>query len=291
VQPLAVAERLARGGRIQQLSRGDRALGANQVYRLWTDAGPQILKTYGTPARARRERHALEALGPLAGMPTLLDRGSDGDVHWALFADAGRWNLGALPENPGYARTAGQILRSLHDVAPDSMSNLSRGIDQDWVAVDFVSTFRRIERYRGRIGLSAEDVQRARSIRPPYASEPRASHTNTSPENFLVDDDGKVTLINWEWATLAPPEWDLSKAVWLLSMKAGPGAADALQHGYGRYFDAAQLDRWTVYHAGMMLVFEAENTVRTGGGNFDFLTSELRRAVSGAAEAGSDLGT
>lgn len=284
MQPLAVAERLARGGRIQQLSRGDRALGANQVYRLWIDTGSQILKTYGTAARARRERHALESLGELDGTPTLIDRGADGEVHWALFADAGRWNLGALPENPGHARKAGQILRSLHESSPDAMSNLARGIDQDWVAVDFVSTFRRIERYRGRIGLSAEAVQRARQIRPPFASEPRSSHTNANPENFLVDDDGNVTLINWEWATLAPPEWDLSKAVWLLGLKAGPIAADALQDGYGRRFEPEQLDRWTVYHAGMMLVFEAENTIRTGGGNFEFLAAELKRATSGAQE-------
>jgi hypothetical protein len=62
-----------------------------------------------------------------------------------------------------------------------------------------------------------------------------------------------------------------------------------MQHGYGRYFEPAQLDRWTVYHAGMMLVFEAENTVRTGGGNFEFLASELRRAISGAQESSSDL--
>ena len=285
VQPLAVAERLARGGRIQQLSRGDRALGANQVYRLWTDAGPQILKTYGTPARARRERHALEALEGLGGLPELLDRGTDGEVHWALFGDAGRRNLGALPETPGYARKAGEILRALHDTESVAMSNLARGIDQDWVAVDFVSTFRRIERYRGRIGLSADDVQRARTIRPPFASEPRAAHTNASPENFLVDDEGKVTLINWEWATLAPPEWDLSKATWLIGLKAGPAAAEALQEGYGHRLEPGQLDRWTVYHAGMMLVFEAENTIRTGGGNFEFFAGELRRATSGAQDA------
>ncbi|HEX9643624.1 MAG TPA: aminoglycoside phosphotransferase family protein [Acidimicrobiia bacterium] len=286
MQPLAVAERLARGGRIQQLTRGDRALGANQVYRLWTETGPRIFKVYGTPARERRERHALEALRELEGLPTLLDRGTDGDLHWALFEDAGKWSLGTLPENPGLARKGGEILRSLHDTAPAPMSNLSRGIDQDWVAVDFVSTFRRIERYRGRVGLSADLMERARTIRPPYAGEPRSSHTNTEPENFIVDDAGNVTLINWEWATLAPPEWDLSKAAWLVGLRAGPSAADALMAGYGRHLDAVQLDRWTVYHAGMMLVFEAENTLRTGGGNFEFLVAELHRAITGAQTDG-----
>jgi aminoglycoside phosphotransferase (APT) family kinase protein len=285
VQPFAVAERLARGGRIQQLSRGDRALGANHVYRLWTGDSSQILKAYGTPARARRERHALEALGEVDGLPILIERGTDGEIHWALFEDAGRWNLGALPENPGHARRAGALLQGLHASAPEAMSNLARGIDQDWVAVDFISTFRRIERYRGRIGLTAEDVQAARAIRPPYASEPRAAHTNAEPEHFLVDDDGNVTLINWEWATLAPPEWDLSKLVWLTRIRSGPVAATALQEGYGRQLEPEQLDRWIVYHAGMMLVYEAENTIRTGGGNFEFLATELKRATSDAHAA------
>ena len=257
-------------------------MGANQLYRLWMESGPRILKTYGTPARERRERHALEALSHIDGIPVLLDRGTDGDVHWALFEDAGRWSLGSLPENPSLGRKAGEILLAVHDAGPAAMSNLSRGIDQDWVAVDFISTFRRIERYRGKIGISADLVQQARDIRPPYASEPRAAHTNAEPENFIVDDAGRVTLINWEWATLAPPEWDLSKAIWLTGLKAGPTAAEALQRGYGKLLDAVQLDRWIVYHAGMMLVFEAESTLRTGGGNFEFLVAELQRAITGA---------
>ena len=282
MQPMDVAERLVRGGRIQQLASGSRTLGGNNLFRLWMESGPRILKAYGTPARERRERHALEALAGIDGMPVLLDRGTDGEVHWALFEDAGRWSLGTLPENPALGRKAGEILRAAHDAGAAAMSNLSRGIDQDWVAVDFVSTFRRIERYRGKIGISADLVRRAREIRPPYASEPKASHTNTVPENFIVDDAGRVTLINWEWATLAPPEWDLSKAAWLTGLRAGPSAAEALQLGYGRSLDPVQLDRWTVYHAGMMLVFEAESTLRTGGGNFEFLIAELQRAITGA---------
>jgi hypothetical protein len=282
VQPLEVAERLARGGRVQQLAGGDKALGANRVYRLWTESGTRILKIYGTAARERRERHGLDAMRDLTGLPTLLDRGSDGELHWALFDDAGRWSLGSLPENPGLARKAGEILRDVHDIAAASMSNLSRGIDQDWVAVDFVSTFRRLERYRGKVGLSGEVLEQARAIRPPFAGEPRAAHTNPKPENFIVDDVGTVTLINWEWATLAPPEWDLSRAAWLLGLRAGPSAATSLQDGYGRKLDPVQLDRWIVYHAGMMLVYEAEQTVLTGGGDFDFLVAELRRAIAGA---------
>lgn len=288
MEPLELAESLAGGGRVQQLSRGSSALGANQVFRLWTDTGTRILKAYGTAARDRRERHALQAFAELDGLPLLLDRGLTGDTQWALFDDAGQWNLGTLPENVGLARKAGEILRAVHDAGTDRVSNLSRGIDQEWVAVDFQSTFRRLERYRGRIRLSAELLRQAQTVKPPFASDPRASHTNTTAENFVVNDLGEVTLINWEWATIAPPEWDLSKSVWLVGIKAGPSAGRALQSGYGRGLEPVQLDRWTVYHAGMMLVAEAEVTLRTGGGDFEFLVAELKRAITGTqAEAGT----
>jgi len=283
VNALALAERLAAGGKVQDLSGSSKGLGINRVFRLWADSTTRILKVYGTPARERRERHALDALGPLPGLPTLVDRGMDDDLVWALFADAGRWTLAALPENPGLARKAGEILRAVHESAPSPMSNLSRGIDQEWVAVDFVSTFRRLERFRRRVGISMELLEQAREIRPPFASAPRSAHTDPKPSNFLVDDEGKVTLINWEWATLAPPEWDLSKAVWQIGLNAGPSAAAALQEGYGKVMDQEQLDRWIVYHAGMTMVFEAEQQVSTGSAeSYTDLAAELQRAVTGA---------
>jgi Ser/Thr protein kinase RdoA (MazF antagonist) len=283
VNVLALADKLAAGGRVQDLSGGSKGLGVNRVFRLWTDSDSRILKIYGTPARERRERHALDALGALGGLPSILDRGIDDDLVWALLADAGRWTLASLPENPGLARKAGEILRTVHEAAPSPMSNLSRGIDQEWVAVDFVSTFRRLERFRGRVGISMDLLQQAREIRPPFASAPRASHTDPKPSNFLVDDDGNVTLINWEWATLAPPEWDLSKAVWQIGLNAGPSAAAALQEGYGKTLDQEQLDRWIVYHAGMTIVFEAEQQVSTGTAeSYTDLAAELQRAVMGA---------
>ncbi len=282
MEAFALAERIARGGRMQELTSGERAINANRLYRLWSDNGTRILKIYGTPARERRERHSLNALRGLPGVPVILDRGTDADLHWAVFEDAGRWSLGTLPENPGIARRAGEILAALQATATEPMSNLSRGIDQEWVTVDFISTFRRMERYRGRIGVSADLLDAARAVRPPFASEPRSAHTNPTPENFLVDDNGNVTLINWEWATLAPPEWDLSKAMWLTGLRSGPAAAEALEVGYGRELDPVQLDRWTVYNAGMMLLYEAENRVSGRLDDLDYLVAELQRAVTGA---------
>lgn len=277
--------RFAPGGRVQELTRVDRVLGANRIYRVWDDTGSKILKLYGTPARERRERHALEAVAGLEGTPKMIDGGVDGDTAWILFEDAGQWSVGSLPENVTTGRKVGQILARIHNVDPTLVSNLARGIDQDWIIVDFASTFRRLERYRAKIGLSSDLIERGRTVRPPYASQPRVAHTNTVPENFLVDDGGNVTLINWEWATLAPVEWDLSKASWLIGIRSGPDAGAGVQEGYGKRLDPHQMDRWVVYHASMMLVQEAENTMRTDLSEFQWLTSELQRAVTGAQAA------
>ncbi len=278
-----VAEQLAGGARLQRLTMGEHRSGKNQVYRIYDETGSRILKIYGTPARDRREAHALGALDGCAGIPTVLTRGIEGDTHWAIIADSGRWDLATLPENTGLARRSGEILRNIHDTAPAEMSNLSRGIDQEWVEVDFQSTFRRLERYRSRVGVSVDLLRAAAATQPPHASEPRASHTDPSPKNFLVDDDGEITLVNWQWATLAPPEWDLSKAIWLIGTTLGPVAAEAFMEGYGSTMSDAALDRWIVYHTGMALVFEAESMTHATPAAYAQLVSELQRAVSGAS--------
>ncbi len=108
------------------------------------------------------------------------------------------------------------------------------------------------------------------------------AHTNPAPDNFLVNDAGDVTLINWEWATVAPLEWDLSKALWMLSLQSGRAAANAFAEGYGADMNPAQLDRWTVYHVGMMLVYESENRIKGRLDDLAYLIDELRRAVTGA---------
>ena len=282
MRPIEVAQKLAAGGRVHELTGMERGQSANRVFRIWVGDGTRVVKVYGTPARERREFHAIEILSSLAGMPQIIDRGLEDDLHWAIFEDAGRWNLETLPENPGLARKAGAILRSVHDANPERLTNLSRGMDQEWVAVDFISTLKRLDRYRRRLELPGDVLAEARDVRPPFASDPRAAHTNPAPDNFVVDDHGKVTLITWEWATVAPPEWDLSKATWLLAVSAGAQASTAFQEGYGRTLDRYQLDRWIVYHAAMTLVFRVERSMDAAIGANDLYLSEFKRAVAAA---------
>jgi aminoglycoside phosphotransferase (APT) family kinase protein len=284
LQPNTLAEQMAGGGAVQQLTASTPLINANHVFRIWKPGGSAVLKVYGSDARERREHHALNALEGVDHLPKILDRGEVSSMHWILFEDAGKWNLESLPENPGLAKVAGAILRDIHECDRSALSNLVRGIDHEWVAVDFRSSLRRLERYRGRVGVSSEYIQRARDVNPPYASEPTISHTDPTTRNFIVDNAGGVTLIDWEWATLAPPEWDLSRTAWSIGMHAGPTAASAVFVGYGRALDEIQLDRWIVYHSAQTLVRVAETNLSSGRASVpSVLVHEFHRAVLGAS--------
>ncbi len=284
MESVALAEQIAAGDRFQDLSRPTKSLAQDRLYRIFRSPTPVLLKVYGTPARARREAHALQALQGVQGVPTPVDGGVTADLSWAVFADPGEWTLAQLPENSRLGEAAGKILRAVHDRDPAGMSNLSRGIDGEWIALDFDSTMRRLNRYRGRIGLSADLYEAARAIPTPFGSVPRGAHTDPSPENFVVNEYSDVTLVNWQWATLAPPEWDLSKAVWLATNHAGPMVASGIQEGYGVFVDENQLARWIVYHAAMRLVYEAEQRMfDAGADSYSDTIAELRRAVERAS--------
>jgi aminoglycoside phosphotransferase (APT) family kinase protein len=284
LDPQTLARRFTAGGTIQELTSQSSQPNANQVFRIWRDDDSAVLKVYGSDARERREHHALNALADWKHTPEIMDSGSTDDLHWILFVDGGQWNLETLPENPGLARSAGLILRELHEIDNTLVSNLERGIDQEWVAIDFQSTLRRLHRYRARVGVSGDFIEAAQELNPPFAGAPVLAHTDPVPRNFIVDDSGAVTLINWEWATLAPPEWDLTRAAWSLGMHAGPFAAASLFQGYGKTVDGVLLDRWIVYHSAQTLVSHTERAMSNRPGDVPAgLVHEFNRAVLGAA--------
>lgn len=248
-----IVRRIAQGGRYQQLTSG-----ADTHYRVWSTGGTTIVKIYGNDGRYRREQHAIDALGGIDGVPEVLDRGNEGEYWWAQFVDGGKWSLQTMPENMTSARKAGAILRRLHEADPGLLTNLAGGIDEYWLRSEFATVFERLRRYRRRLNLPAELIDGALAAPPPIASEPRAAHTRPTPAKFLVADDGRVTLINWGWATLAPPEWDYSLAVWMTSLDVGVHAGEALTEGYGRMMSDDAMRSWVAYHAGSYLLTQAE---------------------------------
>ena len=206
----------------------------------------------------RRENRAIESLGGVKGLPRVLADGTSDGCAWVEFADAGRWTLASMPENREMARKAGEILRAVHEADPGELSNLIGGMDQPWIESDYESTFERLGRYRRRLSLPAELIERAKAAASPSASDPRAAHARPHPRKFVVSDEGEVTLIDWAWSTLAPPEWDYSEAVWLCTLRVGVEAGEALASGYGKAMSDDAMRAWIIYHAGMLLLNQAE---------------------------------
>ena len=90
-----------------------------------------------------------------------------------------------------------------------------------------------------------------------------------------------MTLVGWGWATLAPPEWDLSYALWRVGIDMGEAGMTAFQHGYGRDMAADQFDAWVAYHSAQSLLHDAE----TQEGRLDHLretVATLEAALAGA---------
>lgn len=256
------------------------ASGANAVFRI-TEEGfaTSIIKVYAVPSREKRERHALEALTGIEGVPKMHNHGIDGDRAWLAMSDGGSWNLSTLPKNVGVVEAAGKTLRNVHS-ADVNITNLVAGIDSDYVRSHYRSTVQRLGRFRRRFGMDQAVLERALNIEPPLATNPVPSHTRPTPNKFVVNESGDVTLVDWEWATLGPPEWDLTLAVWQFAKTHGEDAAAAFRRGYGAELPESRYRSWVAYHSAMMMLDAAE--VRDGRlGDLSYLVDDLTEAVLG----------
>ena len=193
--------------------------------------------------------------------------------------DGGAWNLANLPKNLDAIEAAGKTLRNAH-TAKAEITNLTVGIDADYVLNHYRSTVQRLGRFRRRFQLDQQVLDSALSIEPPLATDPVPSHTRPTPSKFVVNEDGAVTLVDWEWSTLGPPEWDLTLAVWQFANLQGEDAAAAFRRGYGAELPESRYRSWVAYHSAMMMLDAAE--VREGRlGDLSYLVDDLTQAVLG----------
>lgn len=253
------------------------AAGANRIFRLGGSEGTSIVKVYPVASRERRERRALEELAQVPEVPKILAHGVEGEGAWLEMSDGGRWNLASLPKNHAVLEAAGAALLSVHRSGV-RITNLSEGIDSDYVASHYLSTIERLGRYRRRFEMEQEILDRARQIEPPRAGDPVPSHTKPVLAKFVVAEDGKVTIVDWEWATLAPPEWDLTLALWQMTDRLGADAAESFRRGYDIDLPDQVLRSWKAYHAAMLMLEAAEQ--REGRlGDLRHLVDDLAVAV------------
>lgn len=270
-----LVERLYPAARIRELSAG-----GNKVFRITdSDTDTSIIKVYSVASREKRERHALEALAGIEGVPTIHNHGIDGDLAWLKMSDGGNWNLSSLPKNLEVVEAAGRTLSNVHHATAE-ITNLTVGIDSDYVKSHYKSTIDRLGRYRRRFGMQQVVLDRALDIDPPLATDPMPSHTRPTPSKFVVNEEGAVTLVDWEWATLGPPEWDLTLAVWQFAVNHGEDAAAAFRKGYAAELPESRYRSWVAYHSAMMMLDAAE--VREGRlGDLHYLVADLTEAVMG----------
>lgn len=271
-----LVEGLHPNGRIREL-----AAGANRVFRITeNEADTSIIKVYPVASRAKRENHAMQALAGIEGVPKVLDSGSEGDMAWIRISDGGAWNLQSLPKNLDVLESAGRTLRGVHAASVD-ITNLNVGIDADYVLNHYKSTIERLGRFRRRFGMDQAVLDKALDIEPPLATNPVPAHTRPTPSKFVVDDDGNVTLVDWEWATLGPPEWDLTLSVWQFANNVGEDGAAAFRRGYAAELPESRYRSWVAYHSAMMMLEAAE--VREGRlGDLSYLLKDLTDAVLGS---------
>ena len=159
-----LVENLYPNARIREL-----AAGGNTVYRVAEgDTDTSIVKVYGVASREKRERRALEALAGAEGIPKILNHGIEGDLAWLKMTDGGAWNLANLPKNLDAIEAAGKTLRNAH-TAKAEITNLTVGIDADYVLNHYRSTVQRLGRFRRRFQLDQKVLDSALSIEPPLA--------------------------------------------------------------------------------------------------------------------------
>jgi aminoglycoside phosphotransferase (APT) family kinase protein len=256
------------------------AAGANKVFRVIEhEDETSIIKVYPVPSRQKREVHALEALAGIQGVPIILGYGVAGDQAWLRMSDGGSWNLSSLPKNLDVVEAAGRTLRNVHNARAE-ITNLVAGIDSDYVKSHYRSTIDRLGRFRRRFGMPQTVLDRALDIEPPLATDPVPAHTRPTPSKFVIDEEGRVTLVDWEWATLGPPEWDLTLAVWQFAVNHGEDAAAAFRRGYSAELPESRYRSWVAYHSAMMMLDAAE--VREGRlGDLHYLVDDLTEAVMG----------
>jgi aminoglycoside phosphotransferase (APT) family kinase protein len=256
------------------------AAGTNRVFRVQEpDNSTSIVKVFPVPSRERREHHALEALAGIQSVPQILGSGSQDDMAWLRLNDGGHWNLATLPKNLETTANAGRALRAVH-TATANITNLSAGIDSDYVLSHYRSTIERLGRYRRRFEMQSAVLEKALEMEPPLATDPVPSHTKPTLSKYIVDDKGNVMIVDWEWATLAPSEWDLTLSVWQLAGKLGEDAAAAFREGYQAELPESRYRPWVAYHAAMMMLEAAE--VREGRlGDLSYLVDDLTEAVLG----------
>lgn len=226
--------------------------------------------TAGLGADHRNERRVLEIAGAVGLAPKIVHRDADARVlvtEWVEAVDPPRPRGRAID-------TVAQALARLHGLrAPDDL----RVVDFPRQAVELQATLAGTDRSRGLHARAAGVFDSLRQYGPVQLA---LCHHDLNPLNLLFDRGGRLWLVDWEYAGLGDPLFDLASYSSQHRLTAAGQArlAAAYAAAGGRAFDVARLERaawafdyvqWLWYRAALRAAdtaadrdFAAARTVR-----------------------------
>jgi aminoglycoside phosphotransferase (APT) family kinase protein len=236
-------------GPIQELEFQARGV-VNTTYRVRLASGETwMLRILPRGLGAQETERAATALAGDAGLLVPRERGRGEVDHpywigsWIPGVRLDDWLAGGPPEaeRRRVGEAIGRDLAALHAVTFEAPGKLLRGREvrpargepvglqlRRWLGED------RTRASLGEAGVAAVRgaYEARREALVDWASHASLLHGDPGPGNLLVDDDGAVGWVDWEWARAGDPAWDLA----ILLGREAPGDAawrEGVEAGYG----------------------------------------------------------
>lgn len=191
------------------------------------------------------EKHAAEAMGRAGVSPKVLHfDASTGTMVAEFLSNASAmtpWRFRTVASAP---RRAGEVSGRLHS------SGISLKATFD--VFERIGSYRRVLRRKSSMSLEGlrRVLRRTEDIRLALAAGPlptKACHCDTCAENFLLDNNDRMWLVDWEYCGMSDPLWDLGN----LASEADfePDMEAELFRGYfgARQPSASEVGRWFSY--------------------------------------------
>ncbi len=236
---IEVARELTGDGRPVPLAADER-----RYFRVWDSQSSRVIKIDRSHRSHDRELSVIDALDGVLGIPFVLDAGQVDDWYWISFADPGPWNLTSLRNSEVGARIA-RTLRQVQELPLDGFPQpvLTNALIQS----EYTSALRQLRPLRGRLHIEKSLIDGLFGIPAPGGSSPRPAHLGAKTRQTFIDEGGNVTLMGWEDAGIAPPEWDLTQVLMGLDETSRTGSTFSKDTRLNQ--GPIDLHRWIIFHS------------------------------------------